>query len=357
MRNIRERHVSALETLVSRMREQAGWCRRLGSPLYAHLMERIAVDLLAGGPSRDVLAGHEDDPLTSALALRLLGAVHRMALDGRAPAVAAHFPSAGGADRGDVWPAVRDLFAGHRDVLCTLLERPVQTNEVGRCAALLGGFVTVAAETGLPLALVEIGASAGLNLRWDRFHYEAAGATWGDSTSPVRMACDFTGPYPRRDVAVRVVARDGCDTNPLDPASDDGALTLQSYVWPDQLERLTLLRAAIEVARTVPARVDATDAGAWIGRHLAARPSGVATVVYHSIVWQYLTRDTRAAVKDAILRAGTAATREAPLAWLRLEPVGREGPFEVRLTSWPGGAERRLAESSPHGREVRWYAS
>jgi hypothetical protein len=107
----------------------------------------------------------------------------------------------------------------------------------------------------------------------------------------------------------------------------------------------------------VPARVDATDAGAWIGPHLAARPSGVATVVYHSIVWQYLTRDTRAAVKDAILHAGAAATRDAPLAWLRLEPVGREGPFEVRLTSWPGGEERRLAESSPHGREVRWYTS
>ncbi len=348
--------MSALDTLVSRMREQAGWCRRLGSPLYAHLLEQIAVDLVAGGPSCDVLAGHQDDPLASALALRLLGAVHRLVLEGRAPAVAAHFPSVGGdAGRGDAWPAVRALLVEHGDVVRTLLERPVQTNEVGRSAALLGGFVRVAAETGLPLALVELGASAGLNLRWDRFHYEADGATWGDPTSPVRVACAFTGPPPRTDVVVRVAERDGCDAHPIDPTTDDGALTLQSYVWPDQTQRLTLLRAAIDVARAVPARVEPADAAVWIGPRLAERPAHVATVVYHSIFWQYLTRDARAAVKDAILRTGAAATSDTPLAWLRLEPVGREGPYEVRLTSWPGGDERRLAESSPHGREVRWY--
>ncbi len=350
--------MSAVETLVSRMREQAGWCRRLGSPLYAHLLEEVAGDLLAGGPSCDVLAGHGGDPLASALALRLLGAVHRLALEGRAPAVAAHFPSLGGdAVRDDAWPAVRALLTERGDVVRTLLARPVQTNEVGRSAALLGGFVRIAAETELPLALVELGASAGLNLRWDCFHYAADGTTWGDPTSPVRIACDFTGPPPRHDVAVRVVARDGCDAHAIDPTTDDGALTLQSYVWADQTERLALLRAAIEVAHTVPARVERADAADWIASRLAARRTGVATVVYHSIFWQYLAQDTRAAVTDAILTAGAAATPQTPLAWLRLEPVGREGPFEVRLTSWPGGHERRLGESSPHGRQVRWYAT
>lgn len=338
------------------MREQAGWCARLGSPLYAHLLEQLAVDIAGGGPSCAILDGHEDDPLASALALRLMGAVHRLVLLGRAPELAAHYPSAGGdAAHGDAWPPFHGVLVAHHDTLRSLVERPVQTNEVGRCAALLGGFLCVARDTRLPLELVELGASAGLNLRWDAYRYESDGWRWGDAGSSVHIACTFTGRLPPSDAALRVVARDGCDAHPLDPASDEGALTLQSYVWPDHLERLDLLRAAIEVARRVPARVYAADAASWIGPRLAARRPGAALVVYHSIFWQYLRREARAAVKDALLQAGARATSDAPLAWLRLEPMGREGPYEVRLTSWPGGHERTLAESSPHGRQVCWF--
>lgn len=349
-------HPAGRETVASRMREQAGWCGRLGSPLYARLLDRLGLDVLAGGPSCDVLDGHETDPLTSALALRLMGAVHRLVLEGRAPALATYYPSAGGdAGRGDPWPACSAVLVEHRDVLRVLVERPVQTNEVGRSAALLGGFLMIARETGLPLALVELGASAGLNLRWDRFCYEADGGRWGVVASPVRVACDFTGPLPPLDVAPRVVSREGCDARPVDATTDEGALTLRSYLWPDQTARLALLHAAIEIARQTPARVDAADAAAWIGPRLAGRASGVATVVYHSILWQYMTRDGRAVVQHEIRAAGAGATAETPLAWLRLEPVGREGPYEIRMTSWPGGEERRLGEASPHGRRVRWF--
>jgi len=347
--------VDGRETIVTRMREQAGWCARLGSPLYAHLLDGVAADLEAEGPSQSVLAGHEDDPFPSALALRFMGAVHRLVLEGRAPALAAYYPSAGGnAAVGDPWPAFRAVLAAQRDALRPLVDRPVQTNEVGRSAALLGGFLATADETGLPLALLELGASAGLNLRWDRFHYEAAGWRWGDPRSPARVACTFNGPPPPA-AHVEVVARDGCDARPLDPTDPEGALTLQSYVWADQIDRLALLRAAIEVARHTPARVVTADAAAWIGPRLAARPSGVATVVYRSIFWQYMSREGRAAVKEQLLAAGADATPGRPLAWLRLEPVGREGPYEIRMTSWPDGRERRLGEGSPHGREVRWY--
>src|SRR5262249_46295389 len=152
-----------------------------------------------------------------------------------------------------------------------LLERPVQTNEVGRSAALLGGFLAVARETRRPLALLELGASGGLNLRWDRFRYDADGTCWGDPKSPVRIACTFRGRLPPRDVAARVVTRRGCDAAPLDPTTDDGARTLDSYVWADQTERHALLRAAIDLARRVPAPVDAADAAAWIGPRLAER--------------------------------------------------------------------------------------
>src|SRR6185503_14555618 len=100
------------------------------------------------------------------------------------------------------WDAFRDVVAAERAALAELVTHPVQTNEVGRCAALLGGFVAVARETGLPLALREIGTSAGLNLRWDHFAYETRGGRFGDAVSPVRIADIFTGPEPALDTPV-----------------------------------------------------------------------------------------------------------------------------------------------------------
>src|SRR5438270_8712885 len=136
------------------MRLQAGWCLDLGSPLYAELLNRAAADAEAGGPVWDVVVGSEFDPGPSALALRLMGQVHRLVLDGRAPALAAHYPSAGGdGDAAKAWPAFRQLLVDRGQELQTAIARPVQTNEVGRCAALVGGFLTVAARTGLPLRL------------------------------------------------------------------------------------------------------------------------------------------------------------------------------------------------------------
>jgi hypothetical protein len=98
----------------------------------------------------------------------------------------------------------------------------------------------------------------------------------------------------RLDVSTRIEERHGCDTSPIDPSTDEGALTLQSYVWPDQMERFRRLTAAIDVARRVSAPVDHANAADWIEAALAGGVSGVATVVYHSIVWQYLSNADRA---------------------------------------------------------------
>lgn len=120
------------------MRWQAGWCERLGSPLYAELLGRAAEDIEAGGPAWAVLQGQEADAKDSStsLALRLMGSVHRLALEGLAPDLAWHYPSAGGRP-GDAWPAFRAVLDEHHDALRDLIERPVQTNEVGRSASLL----------------------------------------------------------------------------------------------------------------------------------------------------------------------------------------------------------------------------
>ena len=238
-------------------------------------------------------------------------------------------------------------------MLRELVHRPVQTNEVGRCAALLGGFVEVARRTGLPLRLLEVGAAAALILRWDHYFYEGGHAGWGDPDSPERISNVFGDVYPRLDVSTGIEERHGCDTSPIDPATDEGALTLPSYVWPDQMERFRRT-AAIDVARRVPAPVDRANAADWIEAALARGDSGVATVVYHSIVWQYLSNADRARFKRVMAAAGQAATHDSPLAWLRFEP-GRN-IAEVRLRLWPGSKDQLLARSGFHGKPVYWLA-
>ncbi|SFQ34053.1 hypothetical protein SAMN05421810_106196 [Amycolatopsis arida] len=219
-------------------RTQAELCARLGSELYAGLLARCAEDVAARGPVWTVLRDLAGCPAEFYPALRLLGSVHRLVLDGRAPVLAAHYPSVGGRPGPGLWEAFHTTVVDRASELAGLVTKPPQTNEVGRSAGLLGGFLLVARETGLPLRLLEIGASAGLNLGWDRYRYESGGWSWGDPASPVRITGLFTGATPA-GAPVTVVERLGCDLNPIDPRTEDGRLTLLSYVWPDQTDRST----------------------------------------------------------------------------------------------------------------------
>jgi hypothetical protein len=335
------------------LRKQAGWCELLGSSLYAFLLEQAAADVEIYGPCWDVLRGHDSDPSGSALALRFMGAVHRVVLVGMAPELARHYPSMNGTpELRECWLAFRATVARHVELLREWICRPVQTNEVGRCAALIGGFLLVAHESNLPLRLIEIGSSAGLNLRWDHYYYEAGGAKWGDPASPVHLTGAFAAGSPPLDVAARVIERRGCDLSPVDPESEEGQLTLLSFVWADQSSRLAGMRGAMEVARKVQARVEMADAAQWLDRNLSSIRRGAATVVFHSIVAQYMSESGYKQVVDVLSRAGKAANKGAPLAWLRMEPGSRQA--DVRLTIWPEGEERIIATTSFHGRDIRW---
>jgi hypothetical protein len=339
--------------MAAELRFEADWCDALGSPLYATLLIRAADDAVAGGPVWDVLEGRERDRRFSALALRFLAAVHRLVLQGRAPALGRHYPSAGGdGDAAAAWRPFLQTVRRNRDELRELVRLTCQTNEIGRSAALLGGFLLVARETGVPLRVLEVGASAGLNLRWDHFRYEAGRRGWGDRRSPVRIRGAYRGGTPPFDVAAEVIERRGCDLAPIDATEEEGRLRLLSSIWATQPERMDALAAAVEVARRVPAVVDRASAAGWLRRRLARPAPGVATVVFHSIVLQYLTPAARRGVVAAITEAGAHATVKAPLAWLTMEPGPEE--TDVKLTTWPGGVTRVIARSSYHGRPVTW---
>lgn len=337
------------------LRLHAQGCASLGSRFYAGLLERMADDAEAGGPVADLLGPYAAEPFEAVYPVRLLGGVHRMVLAGGAPRLASHYPSTGGdGDAGAAWPGVRQLLASRPAPVLDALTRPPQTNEVGRSASLVGGMLVVGSESGLPLRLLEIGASAGLNLRVDRYRYEQDGAGWGDPASPVRFVDRWEEGRPPFEAAASIVERRGCDLEPVDVASEDAELALLSYVWPDHEERFQLLRAALDLARHVPVAVDRADAGEWLSAHLREPRPGAATVVFHSVVWQYLSPDGRERVRATLEAAGAAARAEAPLAWLRLEPAPEMFPAELRLTTWPGGEERLLATAGFHHGPVRW---
>ncbi len=342
----------ATERLAIRLRRQAAWCAELDSPLYSSLLESAADDLELAGPVRAVLEGFQEEPGSAALALRLMGAVHRLVLDDTLPELAAHYPSTGGdGDPTTTWPVFRQALIDHRAEVRALLGSGCQTNEVGRSAALVGGFLEVAHRAGLTLRILEIGASAGLNLRWDRYRYESAAGAWGDDASPVRFTHSYVVPPPLNRHAT-VVQRMGCDLHPIDPTSDAGALALRSFIWADQLGRLALLDGAIEIAREMPAVVEQADAADFLQRELSSQVPDVATVVFHSVFLQYVDEAGRRRIEGVISEARRSAGRDSPVFHLRLEPgMTVEARFEIRLD------DELLGTSLAHGTGVRWVAT
>ena len=343
--------------LVEALRWQANACRALGSPFTGGLLDLVADGAL--GPLDDLFAEWRDGDLAihirDATQLRLTGALHHLARTGAAPALAAQYPEA----RPDTdWPALTDAaraaLESHRTAVIAFMASPPQTNEVGRSFCLAPGFMQVARQFGLPLRIFEIGGSAGLNLRWDHYGYDFAGQSWGDPTSLVMLDNDWRGAAPDQH-PVSVVERSGCDQSPVDVSDDETSLRLQAYVWPDQRVRLARLRGAIAVARAVPAPLDKADAAAWVAERFAPR-AGTASVLFHSVMWQYMPDTTQAAVRAAIEDAGAVASPDSPVAWLRMEPSPDSAghPMELRLTTWPGGEERLLATTHPHGAWVNW---
>lgn len=328
-------------------------CERAGSQLYARVLDAMADDVAAGGPIARILEPWSENALADAIPLRFLAAVHRIVLSGRAPALARFYPSAGGDDPGDPVPAFIAAVDEHAAEIEASMHLGVQTNEVGRAASLVGGFHHVAIETGLPLRTLEVGASAGLLMRWDHYRYDVGEIGWGVDEG-VRFRDPWVHDTPRLSGVVRVGERHGCDINPIDPTTHEGVTALRGFLWPDQIERRRRLDAAIEVARRHPALVEPADAGEWIERQLAEPTPGLATVVYHSIVLQYLPRPSFQRMRTAIEQAGERSTADAPVAWLRMEPAGDVADVRVRM--WPGGDDLLLATTGYHGPPVEWLA-
>jgi hypothetical protein len=296
----------------------------------------------------------------------LFAAVHALLLRGVDHPLAASYPSLGGDAGVDPGAAFGDFIRRHDDELAELIAtRNTQTNEVGRAAALLPAFALVSQESARPLGLVEVGASAGLNLLLDRFAYDYGQAHLG--AGPVSISCQVRGdhavPSPAR---MPVIAyRVGLDVEPIDVTDDDAVRWLRACVYADQVERAARLDAAIAVARTSPPRLVSADMVDGVGALLDDVPAGMTAVVYHSWALTYVARERRRAFVDALRAA--ASRRDEPLWWVAMEAGGvvagaaehevQERPTLLTTARVDPDGQMALtvrAETHPHGRWVRW---
>lgn len=347
----------SLDRVIGHFEEQARFCTEYGSPFTGELCLRAADDIRAGGPVAALVADWPTNPRADALALRLAGALHAAVLTRRDAALAALYPGRQPNWRmDDVWPAARAFIARDSAWVRAFLQSAPQTNETRRAIALLAGFLAFAQNWSGPIDTLEIGASAGLNLNWDRFAYRTASWEWGKQ-SPVLIDTDWHGaPSPLPEVSVR--NRAACDLNPLDIRDEASRLRLRSYIWPDQPDRLARFDGAVALALQNDTRVERADAAQWLAAKLASRADDAATIVYHSVFLQYPPREAREAIVTTIQSAGAQASTRAPLAWVRLEPeavtdgVHNGLRFVIDLTTWPGGQRRILGYTDGHVRAI-----
>jgi len=349
-----------LDRLAHVMRRFADEELQGSSPLYERLARAIADE-------PQLLAPLLEAPPTQRRATLYFAAIHHLLLQGAGQDFARFYPDiTSKPETGDPVPGLRRFLADHADDLVKLYStRNTQTNEVGRCAFLLPMFARVAARAGRPLAMIEAGASAGLNLLFDRYFYDygAAGSV-GDPASPVRLAPEIRGavqpPVPQDFPAV--ASRVGIDLEPVNVNDDDAVAWLRACIWPEHAARVELFTNAVEIARGDPPKVVRGDFVSLLPEMLEGTSADSPVCVFHTAALAYLPRAERARFGELLDEAG----REREIYWLAGEGphileslfpdagiTGPEGGYAL-VTDRAGHRAHWVGEAGYHGRWLRW---
>ena len=341
-------------------------------PLYHRLSSAIVDD----APVRDLLLEArpgQDRPVL------LFAAVHDLLLRRPELDAARWYPSITPASElasGDPYPAFRATCLDHADELREVIAtHSTQTNEVNRCVLLAPMVATALADVpDRPVALVELGCSAGLLLGLDRYRIEVGGTVVGDAHSPVSLAGAVDGggrppsaPFPPTPP---VVARVGIDLHPVALDDPDRVRWLEACLWPDQPWRLTRFRAAVALMRADLARLVTGDLIAALPAVIEDLPAEAHVVVYHCWAVTYVERSRRAELVDTL---GRLAGGRSALSWLSAEPPGAvpgitapvlpTSPEEadpstvLGLRRWRDGHELEaltVGWGHPHGDHLTW---
>jgi hypothetical protein len=276
--------------------------------------------------------------------IRLLGGLHYLSL----------------ADGVDPWSSLHEVLVEERQFLASFVaEQDVQTNEVGRCFALLPAFLELARLGGRPIELLELGPSAGLNLFVDRYRYRYRAGDWGDPDSSVVLAGEERRAVSRGLLGqqLEIGRRRGVDLNPVDLTSEEGVRLLSSFVWADQWDRTERLRRAIDVVRKDPPELVHGDYVEVLPALLAERDRDALTVLFQTASTQYLPKARYRELRKMLV----AASRDAPLGWVstqrRDEEVGTFQGYGLELALWPHRDAKIVAYMGYHGEWLDWIGA
>ncbi len=325
------------------------------SALYESLCHSLAED-------RDLLAIAANARPGQPVPNLFMAAVHWLLLAGARHAVTDYYPdiNSEGPARGDSYPSFRSFCRDRIDDITALIStRLVQTNVVRRCAVLLPAFaVAMGREQERPLSLVEIGASAGLNLLWDRYSYTYSDERrWGDPNSPVPLSSVIRGSLrpPLPESIPQVVFRVGLDLNPVDISDRYAVDWLRALVWPERVDEARMLEDALEMAKDDPPEILAGDALELLPEVLQGIPSDSTLCLYHTNTLNQFPSEARERFFGLVEEHGSV--RDLSL----ISVEGRAGHHHcaVELTQYRNGLKtnRRLADNDSHGNWIQWLES
>ncbi|HZO72514.1 MAG TPA: DUF2332 domain-containing protein [Ktedonobacteraceae bacterium] len=354
--------------------------RENGSPLYTQLCPAIAAD-----PA--VLALITEADRNQQVSNLLFAAVHFLLLSGIQHPLADFYPSLSASPRPneEAYPFFRAFCLEHADDIRRLVStQRVQTNEVGRCSAFLPAFELVsrlgqrkqfltddlsapAMNRGAttrkrvgrlnskPLAMIEIGPSAGLNMLWDKFGYDYGSAGYaGDKASPVQLHCQTRGQLlpPLPATMPQVVKRVGIDLLPIDVNDEQATRWLRALIWPEQQGRARLLTQALELARRYPPTLLKGNALNLLPAVLAEMPTDATLCIYHS----YALNQTPRAIREQILELIAHYGKTHDLFRVSQEWFAGQEQAQVELYHYQQGEIQQtlLTYCESHGRWLEW---
>lgn len=334
-----------LERLAEKFRWFAEEAAKLESPLWERVSQLVAAEPRLLDIADEARPGVQQPNM-------LLSAFHYLLLDLPTP------PSELLSAMSDT--AIVSFMLGHEAEMRELIRtRLVQTNEVRRCALFLPAFVRVAADVARPLALLEVGTSAGLLLGLDRYgyRYEPHIATAGDPDSPVQLTCELRGEIPPSlalaDIAI--ASRVGIDLYPVRTDSPDDVKWLRALTWPEHDERRERLAAALDLMASDPYELREGDAFELLPAAVREVPTDVTPVVFHCMTLAHMPGDRRREFPEML--SALAAERQGDLAWIACEYVETDS---LHLTTFAADGSRtttKLANVNPHGAWMEWLAT
>lgn len=316
-------------------------------PLYALLATRITQE-----PEILAIAAHHQkrQPAVN----MLFGSVLFLLLSGVEHPLRSFYATLGGSKPAtEAWPVFLDFCRVHKQNLIPLVTHGrVQTNEIGRCGLLMPALAAAYQALGAsrPLHLIEVGASAGLNLLFDRYQYRYSNGITAGPDSPVVIQTELVGDHPPHipDCLPPVTARVGIDIAPIDVMDEAAMQWVEALIWPDESDRVQMHRAARQIAQTDPPTLIAGDGLELVPQVLADVSPDAIPCIYHSHAVYQMPKKWRADFDARLNDLGA----QRDLAYVSLEWLDPHPGPRLEMSLWHDGTrtDRLIATCHHHGR-------